>query len=215
MMKKVIRMITTTRTGSQIRTALPYSSRTTTSSAISMRCVINCDPMLANTRCSRGKYTFVTRPAPLMIDPIEVADPRREEVPGQQAAHQPQSEHIQSTGITRRGGDLQDVRKHEGEDQHRGQRIQHRPAEAENRSLVSSAQLPQRQVPQQFTPGDCFAHTHSCRSLSVGSILTPDLPLSSRSCGIGNGVRQLVDTRGEEVRGMVRGRTPEKVARLT
>jgi len=78
------------------------------------------------------------------------AGDERKEVPGQQGTQQEVGEPGQSAGVTNGGRGLEQHSEHERVDGYSGQRIEHGPGPAEERTSVLGAQLSQREIPQEL-----------------------------------------------------------------
>ena len=145
-------------TGSSGMYAHATCQRTIASTANStMLCRKKCTsvlPTAASGRISRGNDTFFTRPALATTDDVAVAEPRREQVPDEQARQQPDRE--------RRDARAEDDAERDVEDDEVEQRVEQRPREPEDAVLVLDLQLladhPDEQLavlddPHQALPG--------------------------------------------------------------
>jgi len=64
----------------------------------------------------------------------------------------------------------ENVREHDRQDDHQDQRIQHRPEEPDDRTLVANGEVPPNQVPQQVRAVDEFADLPDGAELRVGGV---------------------------------------------
>ena len=96
---------------------------------------------------------------PHLLDQVGVGEQRAhpagervgEEGPRQQAAQQEEREDVQPARVADGRVDLQEEPEDEREDRHLRERVEQRPAPAEDRPLVLAAQLPQREVREQLS----------------------------------------------------------------
>ena len=137
--------------GSAAAPACPKNSITTDSTPSSMSSVASEAATLASTRCSRGNATFLTSPPLPSTVAHRRADADRHVVPRQDGAEDEQAVRLEPARVADRRGRLQQRDEDERVDQHRRQRVEHRPRPAQRAALVARAQLAQREVPEQLT----------------------------------------------------------------